>query len=64
MLTSALAASHELNARLAAAAPGWTSLVRPDGHLAWAADHATTPDAAGAAAALRRWWPGGQTASR
>ena len=45
------------------------ALIRPDGHLAWAAGHESGPDtgptrAAGAAAALRRWLPGRHTASR
>ena len=45
------------------------ALIRPDGHLAWAAGHETSPDAgptqaAGAAAALRRWLPGRHTVSR
>jgi hypothetical protein len=37
-----------------------SALVRPDGHLAWAADQTAGPDAraAGAAAALRHWLPG------
>jgi 2-polyprenyl-6-methoxyphenol hydroxylase-like FAD-dependent oxidoreductase len=44
--------------------PPWdtvgAALVRPDGHLAWAADQPAGPDtrAAGAAAALRHWLPG------
>ena len=52
------------------ARPPWDSvaaaLIRPDGHLGWAAGHGTGPDtgAAGAAAALRRWLPGRHTASR
>ncbi len=45
------------------------ALIRPDGHLAWAAGHESGPDtgptrAAGATAALRRWLPGRHTASR
>lgn len=45
--------------------PPWdtvsAALIRPDGHLAWAADHTADRGtrAAGAAAALRRWLPGG-----
>jgi 2-polyprenyl-6-methoxyphenol hydroxylase-like FAD-dependent oxidoreductase len=48
----------------AGARPPWdtvgAALIRPDGHLAWAADHTTGRDAraAGAAAALTRWLPG------
>jgi hypothetical protein len=57
----------------AGARPPWdavaAALIRPDGHLAWAAGHETSPDpgttqAAGAAAALRRWLPGRHTVSR
>jgi hypothetical protein len=57
-------------AGFAGARPPWDSvaaaLIRPDGHLAWAAGHGTDPgaSAAGAAAALRRWLPGRHTASR
>jgi 2-polyprenyl-6-methoxyphenol hydroxylase-like FAD-dependent oxidoreductase len=57
-------------AGFAGAGPPWDSvaaaLIRPDGHLAWAAGHGTDPgaSAAGAAAALRRWLPGRHTASR
>jgi hypothetical protein len=45
------------------------ALIRPDGHLAWAAGHEAGPDtgttrAAGAAAVLRRWLPGRHTVSR
>ena len=36
------------------------ALIRPDGHLAWAADYPAGADgSAEAAAALRRWLPGG-----
>jgi hypothetical protein len=49
----------------AGARPPWdtvsAALIRPDGHLAWAVDHTADRGtrAAGAAAALRRWLPGG-----
>jgi 2-polyprenyl-6-methoxyphenol hydroxylase-like FAD-dependent oxidoreductase len=49
----------------AGAQPPWDSvaaaLIRPDGHLAWAAG---APDPTGAAAVLRRWLPGRHTVSR
>jgi len=46
------------------ARPPWdtlgATLIRPDGHLAWAADQTSSPEArgAGAATALLRWLPG------
>ena len=46
----------------AAAPPRWdevaATVIRPDGHLAWAADRADAQAAAGAAAAVRAWLPG------
>ena len=51
-------------AGFAAAKPPWdtvgSALIRPDGHLAWAADGTTDPAtrAADATAALLRWLPG------
>ena len=48
-------------AGFAAAKPPWDMVgIRPDGHLAWAADGTTDPAtrAADATAALLRWLPG------
>jgi 2-polyprenyl-6-methoxyphenol hydroxylase-like FAD-dependent oxidoreductase len=55
--------------RFAAGFPPWdqigAALIRPDGHLAWAADGETAPGLAGeAVAALLRWLPDIATAAR
>jgi hypothetical protein len=58
------AAVSATTAGFAGAQPPWdtvgAALIRPDGHLAWAAEQTPGPDtrAAGAAAALRHWLPG------